>query len=84
MPLSVICLTTVNQLSFLVPAFTFPGFLNWGDVSLAAALSGKNITFINPVTMSGQKISGDKLKAYKAEFEQMRILTRQGGKTLFN
>jgi len=34
--------------------------------------------------MSGQKINGDKLKALKKEFDRMRIITRQGGKTLFN
>ena len=73
-----------ESVEFFSTGIHLPGFLNWGDVSLAAALSGKNITFINPVTMSGQKISGDRLKAYKAEFEQMRIITRQGGKTFFN
>ena len=73
-----------ESVEFFSTGIHLPGFLNWGDVSLATALSGKNITFINPVTMSGQKISGDRLKAYKAEFEQMRIITRQGGKTLFN
>jgi hypothetical protein len=72
-----------KSVEFFSTGIHLPGFLNWGDVSLAAALTGKNITFINPVTMSGQKISGDRLKAYKAEFEQMRIITRQGGKTLF-
>jgi Prolyl oligopeptidase family len=73
-----------ESVEFFSTGIHLPGFLNWGDVSLAAALSGKNITFINPVTMSGEKISGNRLKAYKAEFEQMRIITRQGGKTLFN
>ncbi len=73
-----------KSVEFFSTGIHLPGFLNWGDVSLAAALSGKNITFINPVTMSGQRISGDKLKEYKAEFEQMRRITRQEGKTLFN
>jgi len=73
-----------ESVEFFSTAIHLPGFLNWGDVSLAAALSGKNITFINPVTMSGQKITEDKLKALKKEFDRMRIITRQGGKTLFN
>ena len=72
------------SVEFFSTGIHLPGFLNWGDVSLAAALTGKNITFINPVTMSGQKISGDRLEGYKAEFEQMRIIAKQGGKTLFN
>ena len=61
-----------------------PGFLNWGDVSLAAALSGKNITFINPVTMSGQKISGTRLKEFQTEFEKLRASYKQPGNTVFN
>jgi hypothetical protein len=61
-----------------------PGFVNWGDVSLAAALSRIKITFTAPVTMSGEKITGDKLTAYKKEFEQMRTVTKQPGRTYFN
>ncbi|MGB4399384.1 MAG: acetylxylan esterase [Daejeonella sp.] len=61
-----------------------PGFLNWGDVSLAAALSGKNIRIINPVTMSGVKVSGDSLKEYQREFAKLRSLTGQKGETIFN
>ncbi|MEP7110447.1 MAG: prolyl oligopeptidase family serine peptidase [Ferruginibacter sp.] len=72
-----------DAIEFFSTGIHLPRFLNWGDISLATALSGKNITFINPVTMSGQKISGDRLKACIAEFEQMRIITRQTGKTLF-
>jgi hypothetical protein len=33
--------------------------------------------------MSGEKISGDLLKAYKAEFQQMRRIAGQPGKTIF-
>jgi hypothetical protein len=60
-----------------------PGFLNWGDVSLAAALSGKNVVFINPVTMSGQKIIGSRLKDCQAEFDRIREICKQPGKTSF-
>ncbi len=60
-----------------------PGFLKWGDISLAAALSCKNILIINPVTMSGNAVKGEKLTAVKAEFENMRILCHQAGKTVF-
>ncbi len=61
-----------------------PGFLNWGDVSLAAALSGKNIRIINPVTMSGVTISGNSLKEYRTEFAKLRTLSGQKGETVFN
>ena len=60
-----------------------PGFLNWGDVSLAAAHIGKNISFINSVTMSGQKISGSRLKDFKTEFDKIRAVCKQSGKTSF-
>jgi hypothetical protein len=46
-----------------------PGFLKWGDISLAAALSGKKITFISPVTMSGKPIGEPGLKEYRNEFD---------------
>jgi len=72
-----------DAVEYFSTAIHLPEFLNWGDVSLAAALSGKNITFINPVTMSGQKINEDKLKEYKTEFEQIRKACGEGGKTVF-
>lgn len=72
-----------ESIEYFSTCVNLPGFLNWGDISLAAALAAKNITFINPLTMSGRMISGEQFKAYKAEFEQMRIRTHQGGKTIF-
>jgi len=60
-----------------------PGFLNWGDVSLATALTGKNVSFINPVTMSGMQISTDKLKEFQAEFAKIRVISKQSGLTDF-
>lgn len=59
-----------------------PGILQWGDISLAAALSGKNIIFINPVTMSGSALSSDKLKEYQNEFDKIRKLCRKKGATI--
>jgi len=64
-------------------AIHLPGILNWGDVSLAAALCGKDVTFVNPVTMSGQKLSQDKLKSFQAEFDNIRNTCRKPGKTIF-
>ena len=72
-----------DSVEYFSTAIHLPGILNWGDVSLAAALTGKNITSINPVSMSGQKISEDKLKEYKAEFEQVRKACGESGKTVF-
>jgi hypothetical protein len=73
-----------ENVNFFSMGIYLPGFLNWGDVSLAAALSGKNLTFINPVTMSGQKISGTRLKEFQTEFEKLRVNYKQPGNTVFN
>lgn len=53
-------------------AIHIPGILQWGDISLAAGLSSSNITFIDPVSVSGRKIAGNELAQYKKEFEQMK------------
>jgi hypothetical protein len=60
-----------------------PGFLKWGDVSLVAALSGINITFINPVTMSGNLLNGPSLKDFQVEFDKIRSNCGLKGKTSF-
>lgn len=73
-----------ESVDFFSMGIHLPGFLNWGDVSLAAALSGKNITIINPVTMSGEKIDGNRLKEYQAEFKDLRKISKQPGETVFN
>jgi hypothetical protein len=72
-----------ESVDYFSMAIHLPGFLNWGDVSLASALSGKNISFISPVTMSGQKISGSKLVDYQAEFDRIRDICGKTGKTFF-
>ncbi len=68
-------------IDFFSMGIQLPGFLNWGDISLAAALSEINITFINPVTISGQKISGTKLKEFQSEFDGIREISKLSGKT---
>jgi len=72
-----------GNVDFFSMAVHLPGFLNWGDVSLLAAISGINITFINPVTMSGNKLSIDRLKEYQAEYDNVRQISGQKGKALF-
>jgi hypothetical protein len=72
-----------DSIDFFSMAIHLPGFLNWGDVSLATALSGKNITFINPVTMSGRKIEGSDLEKYKNEFEKFCRMCNQTNKVHF-
>ena len=73
-----------GSIDYFCMGIHLPGFLNWGDVSLAAALSGKNIRIINPVTMSGVTISGNSLKEYQTEFAKLRTISGQKGETIFN
>jgi len=70
-------------IEFFCMGIQLPGFLNWGDISLAAALSGKNIIFINPLTMSGQRIDEQRLKQYNAEFDKIRAICKQPGRAVF-
>ncbi len=72
-----------DSVEFFSTGIHLPGFLQWGDVSLATALSGVNTTFIHAVTMSGRLLTAERLKAYQDEFEKIRIYTRQPGKTVF-
>ena len=74
---------TRKGIDYFSSAINLPGFLKWGDVSLAAALSSANVLFINPVSMSGNTISGDKLNSAQSEFEKIRISCHQSGKTIF-
>jgi len=75
---------TRESVDFFSMAIHLPGFLNWGDVSLAAALSGKPVTIIHPVTMSGREIHSSRLKEYQTEFQALRKMTKQAGQTVFN
>ena len=74
---------TREGIDFFSMAIHLPGFLAWGDVSLATALSVVKISFISPVTMSGNAIQGDKLHVVEAEFEKMMTLYHKQTKTIF-
>jgi hypothetical protein len=73
-----------QSIDFFSMGIHLPGFLNWGDISLAAGLSGINVTFINPVTMSGKTIRGDISKEYQTEFDDIRRKCGHSGKAFFN
>lgn len=72
-----------ESINFFSMGVHIPGFLVWGDVSLVAALSGKNISFINPVTMSGHELTENELMTYKKEFEDLRRVNKQTEETIF-
>nr|WP_295865557.1 acetylxylan esterase [uncultured Chitinophaga sp.] len=63
-------------------AIHVPGILPWGDVSLAAALTGREVELIAPVDMSGNPVSGLPLKFYRDEFQELRKRCRQRGQLI--
>ena len=71
--------STVNYFSL---GIHLPGILEWGDISLAAALSGAEINFVNPVSISGRELSGEEINNYKGEFILMN--NRIGKKSRIN
>jgi len=72
-----------ESINFFSMGVHVPGFLVWGDVSLVAALSGKYVSFINPVTMSGRELSENELSTFKKEFEDLRRISKRSGETIF-
>jgi hypothetical protein len=75
---------TRENIDYFSMAIHIPGILKWGDVSLAAALSGINISLINPVTMSGREPDEIELNQFKSESEQFRKKCRTGGSIDFS
>ena len=72
-----------GNIDFYTMAIHLPGFLNWGDISLARALGNSDIRFINPRTMSGESLDRNQVREYEAEFNRMKKLCNQTGKTFF-
>lgn len=71
------------QIDYFSMGIHLPGFLNWGDVSLAAGLSTRDVTFIDPVSMSGVPVTTNQLNTLKAEFDQVKKKTKQSGNISF-
>lgn len=68
-------------IEFFSTAIHVFGMLKWGDVSLAAALNDHDVLFVDPTTMSGQRLSAGKLSAYQAEFDDLKKRCGQTGRT---
>lgn len=68
-----------QNLDFYTMGIHIPGFLAWGDVSLAAALASKDITMTDPLTMSGRKPGEESLIKYREEYALMEKLTGSKG-----
>ena len=72
-----------EHINFFSMAVHLPGILRWGDLSLAAGLSGTDITFINPLTMSGKSLDENVWQTYHTEFEALRYRLLSPGQTEF-
>jgi hypothetical protein len=70
-----------ESVDFFSMGIHLPGFLNWGDVSLVAALSGSAVNFVDPVSMSGRK--EERFEDIQAEFENVRLKCGTRGKIVF-
>ena len=55
-------------------AIHIPDILKWGDLSLAAALGNKDITIINPVSISGRELNEVDINSFKNEFNHFNAL----------
>ncbi|WP_217602220.1 S9 family peptidase [Chitinophaga sp. GbtcB8] len=66
-------------IDFFNMAIHVPGIISWGNVALAAALSGKETVFIQPVTMSGRTAAGN----YQQVFKEQQRLYHTSAKTVF-
>lgn len=64
-------------------AIHIPGFLEWGDISLATAISNAGITFVRPVTMSGNHPDKESSIQFEKEFSSLKKKTQSTGKTTF-
>ncbi len=53
-------------------ALLMPGFLGWGDISLAAALAKCPVKMVNPVLYDGTKVCEIEYGIWQKEFDSMR------------
>lgn len=72
-----------DSVDYFSMAIHLPAIINWGDLSLAAALSGKDVFFINPLSLSGRAIEGNELAEIKEEYKKVRAKLHKAGTTVF-
>lgn len=71
-------------IDFFNMAIHVPGILKWGDISLVAALNKRaELIFKDPVSVTGEKITGTQLSDYKAKFAKMKTVCKSENKVLF-
>ena len=84
MPLSYL-FDKLGKAHSLSMAWHIPAFLEWGDLSLAAALSDNDITVVNPVSMSGRELNEEEIEKIQSEFNHFKSLVKSQTKlTILN
>ena len=63
-----------GNIDYFSMAIHVPGILKWGDISMAAGLSEAKITFEEPVSISGRKLTEKEVEKYKNEFSTLKNL----------
>ena len=61
-----------------------PGFLSWGDVSLAAALTGADVSFIDPLYSDWEAVDKEGIEKLKSEFDSVRKFCGTSGTISFS
>jgi hypothetical protein len=71
-------------IDFFNMAIHLPGILRWGDISLVAALNAHTkLIFRNPVSVTGERITGQSLLTFKEKFLIMNAACKNENKTVF-
>ncbi len=65
--------------NFYTMAIHVPKILQWGDLSLASAMSGADISILSPRTMSGKECKTDEINQFKGEYTHFLKQTKLSG-----
>jgi hypothetical protein len=63
---------TREGIDFFSNAVFIPDILQWGDISLIAALTPHDVEFIDPVTISGNRLSEEKYARFRDEISNLK------------
>ncbi len=71
-------------IDFFNMAIHLPGILEWGDISLVAALNTRTkLIFRSPVSVTGARITGQSLLTFKEKFSIMKAACKNENKIVF-
>lgn len=71
-------------IDFFNMAIHLPGILKWGDISLVAALNTRaKLIFRSPVSLTGERITGQSLLTFEEKFSIMKAACKNENKIVF-